>query len=90
MPKNFRCRNVRAVHSQYEGNRFKPLRWHKHAIYLSHENALWSRKNPAWNNQRTNAGFERILEDLKKGFRKNQKTWKRLLEQVPLRGSRTS
>ena len=30
--------------------------------------------------------FERILEDLKKGFRKNQKTWKRLLEQVPPEG----
>jgi hypothetical protein len=32
---------------------------------------------------RTNADFERILEDLKKSFRKNQKTWKRLLEEVP-------
>ena len=27
--------------------------------------------------------FERILEDLKKSFRRNQKNWKRLLENVP-------
>src|ERR1017187_7037107 len=40
----------------------------------------------AWNNLRTNSDFERILEDLKKGFRNNQKTWKRLLEQVPFYG----
>ena len=39
--------------------------------------------NPAWNNLRTNTDFERILEDLKKSWRKNQRTWKRLLEQVP-------
>ena len=50
---------------------------------FGNENYPWFQKNPAWNNLRTNADFERILEDLKKGFRKNQKTWKRLLEQVP-------
>jgi serine/threonine-protein kinase len=27
--------------------------------------------------------FERILEDLKKSFRRNQKNWSRLLERVP-------
>jgi serine/threonine-protein kinase len=32
---------------------------------------------------RTNADCDRILEDLKRAFRKNQKTWKRLLEEVP-------
>jgi serine/threonine-protein kinase len=30
-----------------------------------------------------NADFERILEDLKKSWRKNQKNWRRLLAQVP-------
>jgi hypothetical protein len=29
------------------------------------------------------ADFERILEDLKKSYRVNQKTWRRLLERVP-------
>jgi serine/threonine-protein kinase len=29
-----------------------------------------------------NADFQRILEDLKKSFKKNQKNWKRLLAQV--------
>jgi serine/threonine protein kinase len=38
---------------------------------------------PQWNNLRTNSDFERILEDLKKSWRRNQRTWKRLLEQVP-------
>jgi serine/threonine-protein kinase len=28
------------------------------------------------------ADFERILEDLKKSYRRNQKNWKRLLAQV--------
>ena len=60
--------------------------WLRRAIYLGNENYPWFQKNPAWNNLHTNADFERILEDLKKGFRKNQKTWKRLLEQVPPSG----
>ena len=57
--------------------------WLRRAIYLDNESYPWFRKNPAWNNLRPNDGFERILEDLKKGFRKNRKTWKRLLEHVP-------
>jgi serine/threonine-protein kinase len=66
-----------------EGDSSEALHWLRRAIYLGNENYPWFQKNPAWNNLRTNADFERILEDLKKGFRKNQKTWKRLLEQVP-------
>ena len=66
-----------------EGDASEALHWLRRAIYLGNENYPWFQKNPAWNNLRTNADFERILEDLKKGFRKNQKTWKRLLEQVP-------
>ncbi len=66
-----------------EGDSTEALHWLRRAIYLGNENYPWFQKNPAWNNLRTNADFERILEDLKKSFRRNQKTWKRLLEQVP-------
>ena len=69
-----------------EGDSSEALHWLRRAIYLGNENYPWFQKNPAWNNLRTNADFERILEDLKRGFRKNQKTWKRLLEQVPTDG----
>ncbi len=66
-----------------EGDSTEALHWLRRAIYLGNENYPWFQKNPAWNNLRTNADFERILEDLKKSFRKNQRTWKRVLEQVP-------
>jgi serine/threonine-protein kinase len=66
-----------------EGDSSEALHWLRRAIYLGNENYPWFQKNPAWNHLKTNADFERILEDMKKGFRKNQKTWKRLLEQVP-------
>ncbi len=69
-----------------EGDSSEALHWLRRAIYLGNENYPWFQKNPAWNNLRTNTDFERILEDLKKGFRRNQKTWKRLLEQVPREG----
>ena len=66
-----------------EGDSSEALHWLRRAIYLGNENYPWFQKNPAWNNLRTNADFDRILDDLKKSFRKNQKTWKRLLEEVP-------
>ena len=72
-----------ATYFAVEGDSSEALHWLRRAIYLGNENYPWFQKNPAWNNLRTNADFERILEDLKKGFRKNQKTWKRLLLQVP-------
>jgi serine/threonine-protein kinase len=72
-----------ATYFAVEGDSSEALHWLRRAIYLGNENYPWFQKNPAWNNLRTNGDFERILEDLKKGFRKNQKTWKRLLEQVP-------
>jgi serine/threonine-protein kinase len=72
-----------ATYFAVEGDSSEALHWLRRAIYLGNENYPWFQKNPAWNNLKTNADFERILEDLKKGFRKNQKTWKRLLEQVP-------
>jgi serine/threonine-protein kinase len=72
-----------ATYFAVDGDSSEALHWLRRAIYLGNENYPWFQKNPAWNNLRTNADFERILDDLKKGFRKNQKTWNRLLEQVP-------
>ena len=66
-----------------EGDSSEALHWLRRAIYLGNENYPWFQKNPAWNNLRTNADFERILEDLKRSYRRNQRTWSRLLEQVP-------
>jgi serine/threonine-protein kinase len=65
-----------------EGDASEALHWLRRAIYLGNENYPWFQKNPAWNNLKTNHDFERILEDLKKAYRKNQKIWQRLLEQV--------
>jgi serine/threonine-protein kinase len=72
-----------ATYFAVEGDSSEALHWLRRAIYLGNENYPWFQKNPAWLNLRTNGDFERILEDLKKNFRKNQKTWKRLLEQLP-------
>jgi serine/threonine-protein kinase len=72
-----------ATYFAVEGDSSEALHWLRRAIYLGNENYPWFQKNPAWNNLRTNGDFERILEDLKKAYRKNQRTWKRLLEQVP-------
>jgi eukaryotic-like serine/threonine-protein kinase len=65
-----------------EGDSSEALHWLRRAIYLGNENYPWFSKNPAWNNLKTNSDFERILEDLKKAYRKNQKIWLRLMEQV--------
>jgi serine/threonine-protein kinase len=72
-----------ATYFAVEGDSSEALHWLRRAIYLGNENYPWFQKNPAWNNLRTNADFERILEDLKRSYRRNMKTWKRLLEQVP-------
>jgi eukaryotic-like serine/threonine-protein kinase len=69
-----------------EGDASEALHWLRRAIYLGNENYPWFQKNPAWNNLRTNSDFDRILEDLKKAYRKNQKIWQRLLEQVHQEG----
>ena len=69
-----------------EGDSSEALHWLRRAIYLGNENYPWFQKNPFWNNLRTNADFERILKDLGRGFKKNQQTWKRLLEQLPQEG----
>ena len=57
-----------ATYFAVEGDSSEALHWLRRAIYLGNENYPWFQKNPAWNNLRTNADFERILEDLKKGF----------------------
>ncbi|HZP05586.1 MAG TPA: protein kinase [Terracidiphilus sp.] len=75
-----------ATYFAVEGDSSEALHWLRRAIYLGNENYPWFQKNPAWNNLRTNADFERILEDLKRSFRKNQRTWKRLLAEVPPEG----
>ena len=72
-----------ATYFAVEGDSSEALHWLRRAIYLGNENYPWFQKNPAWNNLRTNADFERILDDLKKSYRKNQRIWKRLLEEVP-------
>ncbi|HZQ44199.1 MAG TPA: protein kinase [Acidobacteriaceae bacterium] len=55
------------------------LHWLRRAIYLGNENYPWFSKNPAWRPLSENGDFQRILEDLKKSYRRNQKNWKRLL-----------
>ncbi len=72
-----------ATYFAVEGDESEALHWLRRAIYLGNENYPWFAKNPAWDRLHGHTDFERILEALKKSFRRNQKTWKRLLEQVP-------
>ncbi|HTZ90370.1 MAG TPA: protein kinase [Alloacidobacterium sp.] len=72
-----------ATYFAVEGDESEALHWLRRAIYLGNENYPWFAKNPAWNRLHEHTDFERILEDLKKSYRRNLKTWKRLLEQVP-------
>ena len=65
-----------------EGDSSEALHWLRRSIYLGNENYPWFSRNPAWDVLKTNADFTRILDDLKKGFRRNQKTWARLLAHV--------
>src|SRR6266851_5015717 len=71
-----------ATYFAVEGDESEALHWLRRAIYLGNENYPWFSKNPAWRNLGGHADFERILEDLKKSYRRNQKNWKRLLAQV--------
>jgi serine/threonine-protein kinase len=72
-----------ATYFAVEGDESEALHWLRRAIYLGNENYPWFSKNPSWNRLHGHADFERILEDLKKSYRVNQKTWRRLLERVP-------
>ena len=71
-----------ATYFALEGDESEALHWLRRAIYLGNENYPWFSKNPAWRKLQGHADFERILEDLKKSYRRNQKNWKRLLAQV--------
>ena len=68
-----------ATYFAVDGDESEALHWLRRAIYLGNENYPWLSRNPAWNRLKSHADFERILEDLKKSFRRNQRTWKRLL-----------
>ncbi len=71
-----------ATYFAVEGDESEALHWLRRAIYLGNENYPWFSINPAWRKLSGHADFERILEDLKKSYRRNQKNWKRLLAQV--------
>src|SRR5271156_2618102 len=71
-----------ATYFALEGDESEALHWLRRAIYLGNENYPWFSKNPAWRKLKGHADFERILEDLKKSWRRNQKNWKRLLAQI--------
>jgi eukaryotic-like serine/threonine-protein kinase len=79
-----------ATYFAVDGDESEALHWLRRAIYLGNENYPWFSHNPAWSKLQGHADFDRILEDLKKSFRRNQKTWKRLLEQLPEPGSRVA
>ena len=71
-----------ATYFALEGDESEALHWLRRAIYLGNENYPWFSINPAWRKLGGHSDFERILEDLKKSWRRNQKNWKRLLAQV--------
>jgi serine/threonine-protein kinase len=71
-----------ATYFAVDGDESEALHWLRRAIYLGNENYPWFSKNPAWKRLSGHADFERILEDLKKSYRRNQKNLKRLLAQV--------
>jgi len=71
-----------ATYFAVDGDESEALHWLRRAIYLGNENYPWFSKNPAWRKLSGHTDFERILEDLKKSFRRNQKNWKSLLAQL--------
>ena len=68
-----------ATYFAVEGDGAEALHWLRRAIYLGNENYPWFTINPAWKGMADNGDFQRILEDLKKTFRRNEKNWRRLL-----------
>ncbi len=71
-----------ATYFAVEGDVTEALHWLRRTIYLGNENYPWFSKNPAWSGLTEQPDFQRILEDLKRRFRANQRTWRRLLEQA--------
>lgn len=73
-----------ATYFAVDGDESEALHWLRRAIYLGNENYPWFSRNPAWNRLRGHADFERILDDLKRSYRKNQKQWKRVFDELKL------
>ncbi len=71
-----------ATYFAVDGDESEALHWLRRAIYLGNENYPWFSKNPAWRKLNGHSDFERILEDLKKSYRRNRTNWKRLLAQL--------
>jgi len=71
-----------ATYFAVDGDESEALHWLRRSIYLGNENYPWFSKNPAWRKLNGHSDFERILEDLKKSYRRNQKNWKSLLAQL--------
>jgi serine/threonine-protein kinase len=71
-----------ATYFAVDGDESEALHWLRRAIYLGNENYPWFSKNPAWRKLCGHSDFERILEDLKKSYRRNRTNWKRLLAQL--------
>ncbi|HEX4020753.1 MAG TPA: protein kinase [Acidobacteriaceae bacterium] len=71
-----------ATYFAVEPDETEALHWLRRAIYLGNENYPWFSMNPAWSALHGHADFLRILEDLKRRFRSNQRTWRRLLVEV--------
>ena len=74
-----------ATYFAVDGDESEALHWLRRAIYLGNENYPWFSRNPAWNRLRGHADFERILEDLKRSYRKNQRQWKRVFDELNLK-----
>jgi serine/threonine-protein kinase len=71
-----------ATYFAVDGDESEALHWLRRAIYLGNENYPWFSKNPAWRKLSGHSDFERILEDLKKSYRRNRTNWKSLLAQL--------
>ena len=71
-----------ATYFAVDGDESEALHWLRRAIYLGNENYPWFSRNPAWNRLRGHTDFERILKDLERTYRRNQRIWKRLLPEV--------
>ncbi len=71
-----------ATYFAVDGDEAEALHWLRRAIYMGNENYPWFSKNPAWSRLHGHTDFERILDDMKKSYRRTQKNWKRLLAQV--------
>ncbi len=71
-----------ATYFAVDGESGEALHWLRRAVYLGNENYPWFSRNPAWSNLQGSSELQLILNDLKKSYQRNTRTWKRLLAQV--------